>query len=389
MHPRATLLILFLLLGSAVSAEPRWSREKASEWYRKTGWLVGCNYGPRTAVNQLEMWQKETWDPASIDQELGWAESLGFNSVRVFLHDLLWTKDRSGFTRRMDEFMKIADRRKIGVMFVLFDSVWDPHPYWGRQREPTPHLHNSGWVQSPGAEILRNPQRFEQLKGYVQGVIRRYAKDRRVHAWDLWNEPDNINGNSYRPWEVPAKGDKVAVYLKKVFDWAKEVNPDQPLTSGVWIGEWEDPAKMKTWERVQVDESDVITYHSYGKMDEQVKRVASLRKYGRPILCTEYMARPMGSTFEAILPYLKEQNVGAYNWGFVAGKTNTIYPWDSWQRRYDAEPPLWFHDIFRGDGRPYIETEVQLIRRITGKARAARLPSPKKAPARIPALAAY
>jgi hypothetical protein len=368
-----------LLLGGAAPADAaaRWTPEKANEWQRKTGWLIGSNYAPRTAVNQLEMWQADTFDPKTIDQELGWAEGLGFNSMRVFLHDLAYQQDPKGFLDRMEQFLKIADRHKIGVMFVLFDSVWDPHPHIGKQRAPTPHLHNPGWVQSPGAEVLRDPSKHNALKGYVQGVLRRFAKDRRVHAWDLWNEPDNTNGNSYRAWEVENKANVMLPLLKKVFAWSQEVNPDQPLTCGVWIGEWDTDQRLKTWERFQLEESDVITYHNYGDLPEQEKRIGWLRRYNRPILCTEYMARPMKSTFQGTLPYLKEQKVGAYNWGFVSGKSQTIYPWDSWNKRYTAEPPLWFHDIFRPDGRPYLEDEVRFLRQITGKGAATR-PMPRR-----------
>ncbi|MGV3719587.1 MAG: 1,4-beta-xylanase, partial [Actinomycetota bacterium] len=269
------------------------------------------------------------------------------------------------------------DKHHIGVMFVLFDSVWDPHPHLGKQRAPTPHLHNSGWVQGPGAEVLRNPAQFELRKAYVQGVIRRFGKDRRVQVWDLWNEPDNNNGNSYRAWEPPAKAQLVLPLLKKTYEWAREVNPDQPLTTGVWIGEWHDPTKLKAWEKYQLDESDIITYHNYGGQEDHQKRIEWLRPYGRPILCTEYMARPMKSTFQGVLPYLKEQTVGAYNWGFVSGKSQTIYPWDSWNKTYTAEPPMWFHDIFRTDGTPYIPEEVAFIRNVTGK-------SPKRAGSYLP-----
>jgi hypothetical protein len=366
------LLLGALLAGRPAAAAPRWTPEQANAWYQKTGWLVGCNYGPATAINQLEMWQAETFDLETIDRELALAESLGFNSIRVYLHDLLWKQDAEGFAGRIDRFLQAADRRKIGVMFVLFDSVWDPHPHLGRQRAATPHLHNSGWVQSPGAEVLRDPSRHEELKGYVQGLLRRFGKDRRVQVWDLWNEPDNNNGNSYRAWEPPDKGNLVLPLLKKVYAWAQEADPDQPITTAVWLGDWSAPEKLKPWERFQLDESDIITYHDYGNLESQQRRVAWLKRYGRPILCTEYMARPMGSTFESVLPFLKEQNVGAYNWGFVAGKTQTIYPWDSWNRQYTAEPPLWFHDIFRPDGTPYREEEVRLIRRLTGKERADR-----------------
>ncbi len=367
------LLVFLPLLGISLAplpaeATPRWSEAQANAWYRKTGWLVGANYAPATAINQLEMWQKETFDLPTIDRELGWARKLGFNSMRVFLHDLLWKQDPEGFSRRIDQFLEVADRHKIGVMFVLFDSVWDPHPHLGPQRPPTPHLHNSGWVQSPGVPVLRDPSRHDELKGYVQGVLRRFGKDRRVQVWDLWNEPDNNNGNSYRAWEIANKGDVMLPLLKKVYTWAQEANPDQPLTTGVWLGDWSSPEKLKAWERFQLEESDIITYHDYGNEESQQRRIGWLKRYNRPILCTEYMARPMNSTFQAILPLLKENRVGAYNWGFVAGKSQTIYPWDSWNKRYTAEPPVWFHDIFRTDGTPYREEEVKLIREVTGAA---------------------
>lgn len=381
--PPPLLLLIVVLLSIAgaapASAEARWSREQANEWSRKTGWLVGSNYAPRTAINQLEMWQAETFDPRTIDQELGWAEGLGFNSVRVFLHDLLWQQDRDGFLRRMDQFLRIADRHGIGVMFVLFDSVWDPHPHLGRQQEPTPHLHNSGWAQSPGAEVLRDPAKFERLKGYVQGVVRRFGRDRRVQAWDLWNEPDNPNTNSYRAWEPPDKGPLITPLLKKVFEWAREANPVQPLTSGVWVGDFA-AEKLRAWEVLQLEESDVISYHNYGPVPDQEKRVANLKRFGRPLLCTEYMARPFGSTFGAVLPYLKKEGIGAYNWGFVAGKSQTIYPWETWQKRYTAEPALWFHDIFRADGKPYIPEEVAQIRAVTGKQAKPEATAPAKRP---------
>lgn len=360
-------LALPAVAGAALAS--RWSPEKANDWYRETGWLVGANYGPRTAINQLEMWQAETWDPKTIDQELGWAQDLGFNSMRVFLHDMLWRQDSDGFCDRIDQFLDIAQRRKIGVMPVLFDSVWDPHPHPGRQRQPTPHLHNSGWVQGPGAEILRDPSRWDSLRPYVQGVLTRYGRDRRVQVWDLWNEPDNTNGSSYAAWEPPNKGDVMLPLLKRVYGWAREANPSQPLTSGVWLGDWVDEASIKPWERWQLEESDVISYHNYGPVADQRTRINALKRYGRPLLCTEYMARPFNSNFTEVLPFLREQNVSAYNWGFVAGKTQTIYPWESWRKKFVTEPELWFHDIFHGDGRPYRPEEVAAIRRITGVTR--------------------
>ncbi len=366
---------LHLMLGAALgslarpsrAAAPRWSPQQARAWQKERGWLVGCNFIPSTAINQLEMWQAESFDAATIDRELGWAEQLGFTSVRVFLHNLTWARDPEGFARRIDQFLGIAARHKIGAMLVLFDSCWDPFPQLGPQRAPKPQLHNSGWVQAPGHDILRDPGRHDSLKGYVQGVLQRFAKDARIHAWDLMNEPDNTNGNSYGEKEPPGKPELAFALLRKTFDWAREVNPSQPLTAAPWLGDWSSPEKMKPIDRFMFEQSDVVTYHNYANLAEMKRRVGWLQGLGRPMLCTEYMARPVDSTFFSILPYLRDQGVGAYNWGFVDGKTQTIYPWDSWQKQYNGEPPLWFHDIFRRDGAAYDPAEVDLIRRLTGR----------------------
>jgi hypothetical protein len=340
----------------------RWTAERARRWERETGRLVGTNYAPAYAVNQLEMWQADTFDVAAIDRELAWAAELGFNSFRVFLHDLLWKQDSDGFCRRIDQYLHIADRRGIGTMFVLFDSVWDPYPRLGSQRAPTPGLHNSGWVQSPGIDVLREPLRHEELKGYVQGLLSRYGGDRRVHAWDLMNEPDNPNASSYTAWEPANKAELSLSLLRKTFAWAREMDPIQPLTTGVWCGDWSDHDKMTPLHRFQVEASDVVSYHCYEPLSVHREQVEMLRRYDRPLLCTEYMARGMGSTFESILPYLLQQGIGAYNWGFVKGKSQTHMPWDSWKEAYIAEPPLWFHDILHEDGRPYLAGEVAFLK---------------------------
>ena len=365
-YARLCLTVAFVtILAGPAPARERWTVEQAEAWARERPWLVGCNFIPSTAINQLEMWQADTFDPATIDRELGWAQDLGFNSVRVFLHDLLWTQDRDGFMRRMEQFLNLAEKHKIGVIFVPFDSVWDPNPQLGKQRPPRPHVHNSGWVQSPGAEALKDPARQDALEGYIKGVVGHFKNDRRIHAWDLINEPDNTNGSSYNQFEPPHKPELALRLTRRVFTWAREAEPSQPLTSGVWQGEWSGD-KVSPMARFQLDASDVISFHSYDPLPKLERRVASLRRFGRPLLCTEYMARPAGSTFEAVLPYLKEQKIGAYNWGFVAGKTQTQYPWDSWQRAYNGEPPLWFHEIFRNDGTPYDPKETALIKQLTG-----------------------
>jgi hypothetical protein len=355
-----------LTISHAAFAADQWSPEKANAWYKTKPWLVGCNFGPSSAINQLEMWQKETFDLPTIDRELSWAEDLGFNSVRVFLHHLLWEQDRAGFLKRMAQFLEAADKHKIGVAFVLLDAVWDPYPKLGAQRAPKPHVHNSGWVQSPGVEVLSDPKRHDELKGYIQGVVAHFKSDPRIHAWDVFNEPDNRNGSSYEKLEPKNKAELSLQLIQKSYTWARESEPSQPLTSGVWLGDWSSSEKLSPIEHFMLEKSDIISFHNYGRLDDLKRRVEQLKRYNRPILCTEYMARPNGSTFDPTLAYLRDQKVGAYNWGFVAGKTQTIYPWDSWTKTYSAEPPVWFHDIFRRDGTPYDPKEVAYIMQVTG-----------------------
>lgn len=366
-----TAAILLLLVCSVCpAATKRWTRDQANDWYKNQPWLVGSNFIPSTAINELEMWQADTFDLPTIDKELGWAQDLGFNTVRVFLHNLLWKQDATGFLERMDQFLRVADKHHIKVMFVLFDSCWDPYPKLGKQREPKQGLHNSGWVQAPGREYLLDRSRWGELEAYTGGVVRHFKDDPRIIAWDVFNEPDNTNDNSYGSQEPKDKVLIVQQLLKEVFQWCRYAGPSQPLTSGVWrVKNWGDPAKLSPMEREQLGESDVISFHCYEPLPQMRGVVESLRHYDRPLFCTEYMARPRGSTFESILPLLKEQKVAAYNWGFVSGKTNTIYPWDSWQHPYDSEPSLWFHDIFRPDGTPYKAEETQSIKESTGKER--------------------
>ena len=350
-------------------SEGRWSAQRANEWYAEQGWLAGANFVPSTASNQLEMWQAETFDPQAIDHELGWAAEIGLNSMRVYLHDMLWAQDAQGLLERTDQYLQIADRHGIKTMFVLLDSVWNPFPELGPQQEPVPHVHNSRWVQSPHLDIQKDPKRHEELKPYIQGVIKHFRNDPRILAWDLLNEPGNPVPQ-YQPKEGWSHREKEAAHLLllgKVFDWARQVNPSQPLTSGPWVNVGNRLRPVHPLDKLMLERSDIITFHTYDPMPKPEKAVEWLKKSGRPILCTEYMSRGSSSTFETIMPYFKEQNVAAIHWGLVAGRSQTIYPWDSWKKRYTAEPDPWFHDVFRDDGTPYRQSEVDLIRKLTGR----------------------
>jgi hypothetical protein len=371
----ATLLLITACLAAATGSATahgqqlpkteRWSSQKSQQWYAQQPWLVGSNYVPADAINQLEMWQPGTFNPQQIDREMGWAESIGMNTMRVFLHDLLWQQDPAGFTQRVDQFLAIAARHHIRPVFVLFDSCWDPNPKLGPQHPPVPGVHNSGWVQGPGASALADVAARPRLKQYVEGVVGAFAADPRVLAWDLWNEPDNTNASSYGQLESKNKIALVLDLLPQVFAWAREEHPSQPLTSGVWQGSWSGPA-ISAMTRVQLDESDIVTFHNYGWPEDFERRIKELLPLQRPLICTEFMARGAGSTFDTILPVAVHYKVGAINWGFVTGKSQTNLPWDSWQRPYvTIVPTVWFHDVFLADGSPYRPRETELIRSLT------------------------
>jgi len=342
-------LVTTIFIGIANAQKERlvWSKEKANEWYAKKGWLRGSNFSPSSAVNQLEMWQKESFDPVTIDLELGFAESIGFNSMRVFLHHVAWQTDSSGFKKRMRSYLDIADKHHIATIFVIFDDCWNDVYKAGPQPAPKTGVHNSGWLRDPGTLYYNEPALSDTLEQYVKDIMNTFKHDNRILLWDVYNEPGNSN-----------YGNKSIDLLKKVFAWGRQVDPDQPLSSGVWNPD------LKDLNRFQLENDDVITYHNYSDEKEHAKVIDSLKAYGRPLICTEYMARTRGSRFENIMPLLKQNNIAAFNWGFVSGKTNTIYAWDT-PMPDGTEPKIWFHDIFRKDGTPYSEEEIQLIKSLT------------------------
>lgn len=323
-----------------------WSVEKANEWYARQPWLVGCNFIPSHAINQLEMWQAETFDPGAIERELGWAADIGFNTVRTFLHDLAWDADADGFKRRIDLFLDIASRHGIRPILVFFDDCWNGDPRIGSQPTPKPGVHNSGWVQSPGIAVVnQDASAWGRLETYVTDILRAFADDRRILLWDLYNEP----GNSQN-------GEKSLPFLKSVFQWARAVAPSQPLTAGVWF-------ENEPLNDFQLEASDVITFHNYRMPSELETTIAELKSHKRPLICTEWMARSCGSLVSTNLPIFARENVGCINWGLVSGKTNTIYPWQD--LAIVANPEMWFHDLFHADGTPYDQSETDLFRQFT------------------------
>ena len=342
------LILLFLVLNFSVQGQKIWTATQSNDWYNKQPWLVGCNFIPSTAINELEMWQAETFDSKTIDRELGWAQDLGFNVVRVYLHNLAWETDKEGFKKRIREFLTITEKHKIKVLFVLFDDCWLPDPKPGRQPEPIPGVHNSGWLRAPGPAIVGDVEKWDVLELYVKDILIQFRNDNRILMWDLYNEPGNSDMTEI---SFP--------FMQEIFRWAWSVRPSQPLTCATWNG----GEKFKRYNDFQLQNSDVITFHNYSDAKNLQAEILRLQKHGRPLICSEFMARTNNSTFEKNLPVLKKYNVGAINWGLVSGKTNTIFPWGS--KEGTPEPAVWFHDIFRKDGSAFSEKEVKTIKELT------------------------
>ena len=350
--------------------ENRWSEERAWQWKKDNGWMVGTNFNPSTSINQLEFWQQDTYDQETIERELEWSAELGMNLHRVYLHNLLWDQDSLGFLKRIDNYLEISESKGIKTLLVLLDDVWHPVPKLGKQPEPLPYVHNSGWVQAPGAEILGDSSRHDEVKNYIKGILTHFAEDKRVIGWDLYNEPDNVSPNYPR---YPDRGPEVRdkhIYslslLKKTFKWAREVNPSQPLTVGLWKDPvtWSNIDSLSPIDRFVISNSDVISFHAYGNLKETRKKIEDLEQLNRPLLCTEYLARGEQNTFQIMLPLFKEKEIAAVNWGFVAGKTNTAFPWSSWQVEFDSLPKIWHHDIYLPDKTPYDEKEIAFLKNI-------------------------
>ena len=339
--------IAFCEDSNTVAAPGRWPAEKAWAWYQAQPWLVGCNFLPSTAVNDVEMWQKESFDPQTIERELGWAQDLGFNAVRVFVNYAVWEADAISLKDTVRQFLTIADKHGVSTLVILFDDCFKPEPRVGKQPDPEPGVHNSQWVQSPGAKRRGDRAAWPKLEQYVKDMVGACASDKRVLAWELYNEPTA---------SLPL--------VEAAFKWARGAKPSQPVTTTIYGN-----AEMQ--KRI-IELSDVLCFHNYGPLPGVKAEVARLLAYGRPVLCTEWMARGGGSRFETHLPFFKESKVACWNWGLVAGRMQTYFPWGS--PKGAPEPKLWHHDILRTDGTPFKAREVEFIKVATGKLSANALP---------------
>ena len=340
------LLLLLCRFGVAQPVTPRWTAQQAMDWSAKQPWLCGFNYIPANAINYTAMWDKTSFSPDLIQQELALAAQTGFNCVRVVLQQAVYADDPVYFKNTFERFLTICQRNNIRVMPIFFDDcVFGTvmNPQIGKQPDPLVGWYAWAWSPSPGHTMVADPEYHPQLEAYVTDLMTTFQDDLRIVVWDLYNEPTNGGlGKTSLP------------LLRKVFGWARRVNPSQPITVGHWVRN--NPALNE----LIAANADVVTFHCYDDLPKLMTFVSELRQAQRPLICTEWLNRSRNSVPETILPYFKEQNIGSLHWGLVNGKTQTHLPWG--HRPGDPEPTVWQHDLYRPDRTPYRPAELDLFR---------------------------
>lgn len=343
----ALIYILFLnVLLLHAQQDRRWPEQKIQSWYNNQPWFCGFNYIPAYAVNYTAMWDKTSFDTAAIDKELAIAEKVGLNCLRAVLQYAVYEDDPEYFLATLDKFMAICKRHKIKFMPALFDDCvfgLENDPKVGKQPEPLPGWYAWAWSPSPGHTMVIDSTTHPKIEKYVKAVMERFKNDDRIFIWDLYNEPTN-----------GGLGTTTLPLLQKVIKWAREVSPLQPMTIGIW----NDNERLN---EIAVTGSDIISFHNYGNKQNLEKHIQELKKYNRPLINTEWMNRPAGSTIKDNLAVFYENNVGCMLWGLVNGKTQTDLPWG--HRPGDPAPSVWQHDLFKGNFQPYNDAEIASLRK--------------------------
>ena len=349
----------------------RWSPERAWEWYNGRPWFRGCNYLPSDCCNRIAMWQALDFEThlKTIDRELALAASIGYNSIRVILEYPVFELEHDSFHGRFERFLATASKHGILVMVCFGNDCTVPKndqyraPHLGPQefdlgyhggRKNSPHGSNPGTV---GYSILDDPDTADGFFAMVREIVSRYASDPRICVWDLFNEP----GNSGR-------GEISVPHVRRIFETARQCKPEQPLTTGLW----RTPQTASPAEKLALELSDIISYHCYGNYELNIQLIAALRQLKRPLLNTEWLHRPQSNTVGLLFPLFYLERIGCWNWGLVAGLSQTYEPWQSIWRRYEAgETDLdltkWQHDLFRPSLRPYDPKEIEVIRRYSSR----------------------
>jgi hypothetical protein len=356
----------------------RWTRERANAWAAEHPWLCGVNYMPSTAVNWIAMWHRQSFDPIVIARELGWAAEMGINSVRVGLPYVVWREDAHGLLTRFDRVLTLLAERSMTAMPYLLDDCefsGEP-PRSGPQPDPVPGLHNSRATGSPGRSLVMDERAWPDVERYVTQVVEAFADDDRVVVWDLYNEPGNrviFTRDGAEEYDERLEEQALRL-LRRVFACARTISPSQPLTAGGWrvpppYERNAVEAHTHPLDTAAFELSDVVSFHAYCSAERMRHIIERLRRYERPLLCTEWMGRQARSRLTEQLPLLRSAGVGSYIWGFVRGRSQTHLPWPDFLDPASRDSDAWFHDLVDRDGAAHDEEEVEVIRRETRRAR--------------------
>lgn len=349
----------------------KWSKEKIWEWHRSQPWLRGCNFMGSDCCNRVDQWQEYGFEERfkTVGEELALASSVGYNSIRIILQFEVWDQEHDGFMQRLERYIALAHKNGISTMVCFGNDCTVPKeseaaPKMGPQRvdvgyhggrKKSPH----GVLTGPGYSILDEPELAERFCDMVREIINKYADDSRVVVWDLFNEP---GGGKRESRSLP--------HMIRFFEIAREIDPIQPLTACAWDMQALCAGRLSEIETAAFELSDIISFHCYGAYEEMIHVIDILKTtYGRPMLCTEWLHRLLHNDVESIYPLFYLEEIGCYNWGFVAGKYQTYEPWDSLWARYeqgggkDIDFTKWQHDLFRPSFRPYDPKEIELIKR--------------------------
>lgn len=348
----------------------KWSIEAINRWYDAQPWTTGINFYPSTAINQAEIWQEHDHERmfTDIGKELSLAKSIGFTSLRTIFPFELWRVSPEVYFRHVDEFLALCDVFGLSVMPVLFDDccvvkeLYQPMQF-GKQPDPVPGYFGGSPItcfettSEMGYNVTDEPGMEEVVECYIRELMEHYRSDKRVYAWNVWNEPGNSNRRS-----------RSLAMMRNVFDWLRKYDVSQPLTADVFAAACDFPDEYlrapRTGTEIElaaIDLSDVISYHYYGDYLHMRQYIECLRIYQRPLLCTEWLHRPMRSFIQTHLPLLKRERVGSYFFGFVNGKMQFNEPWEYLKVRKDMDLTLWMHDIYHKDFTPYDPEEIAVI----------------------------
>ncbi|MBP3381696.1 MAG: cellulase family glycosylhydrolase [Clostridia bacterium] len=346
-----------------------WSKERANEWYNARPWIRGCNFMGSDCANRIDQWQEEGFEErlAVADTELELVAKTGFNSIRIIPEFYVWKHQHDGFMDRFERYIATAAKHGISCMVVFGNDCMPPKEealkrfHLGKQNVDWGYhggrkVSQHGAQAGPGYHLLDEPELAKEHYEWVREIVTKYKDDERIIMWDVFNEPGNSNrGNLSMP------------HLKEFFRIIREIDPIQPLTVGIWNTS-KGLSGISEIERYALENSDIISFHNYGSYIENVKLIKELKAFGRPLVNTEWLARCLDNNVQEIFPLFYLENIGCYNWGFVAGKYQTYEPWNSVWEQYAENPQMkwdftkWFHDLYRPNLRPYDPKEIELIK---------------------------